>query len=73
MKIEQIKEFAKQQGYDDALSIGKWKDFDVYEPIFSGEDTSIIGVPFMILVKDDNIRMSTIEEAFEQIDISEYK
>ncbi len=68
MKIEQVKEFVKQQGYDDALPIGKWKGFDAYEPVFDGEDTSFIGVPLLILVKGDSIRMSTVEEAFEQLD-----
>lgn len=68
MKIEQVKEFAKQQGYDDVLQIGKWKGFDAYEPVFNGEDVSFIGVPLLILVKGDNIRMSTVEEAFEQLD-----
>ena len=68
MKIKQVKDFAKQQGYDDALSIGKWKGFDAYEPVFNGEEPSFIGVPLLILVKGDSIRMSTVEEAFEQLD-----
>jgi hypothetical protein len=68
MNIEQVKEFAKQQGYDDVLPIGKWKDFDAYEPVFDGEDASFIGVPLMVLVKGNSIRMSTVEEAFEQLD-----
>jgi len=68
MKIEKIKDFAKQQGYDDVLSIGKWKGFDAYEPVFNGEEPSFIGVPLLILVKGDSIRMSTVDEAFEQLD-----
>ena len=68
MKIKQVKDFAKQQGYDDVLSIGKWKGFDAYEPVFNGDGTSFIGVPLLILVKGDSIRMSTVEEAFEQLD-----
>jgi len=68
MKIEKVKDFAKQQGYDDVLSIGKWKGFDAYEPVFNGEEPSFIGVPLLILVKGDSIRMSTVEEAFEQLD-----
>jgi len=68
MKIEQVKEFANQQGYDDVLHIGKWKGFDAYEPVFNGEDVSFIGVPLLILAKGGNIRMSTVEEAFEQLD-----
>ena len=68
MKIKQVKDFAKQQGYDDVLSIGKWKGFDAYEPVFNGEEPSFIGVPLLILVKGDSIRMSTVDEAFEQLD-----
>ncbi len=68
MKIEKVKDFAKQQGYDDVLSIGKWKGFDAYEPVFNGEEPSFIGVPLLILVKGDSIRMSTVDEAFEQLD-----
>lgn len=68
MKIEKVKAFAKKQGYDDVLSIGKWKGFDAYEPVFNGEEPSFIGVPLLILVKGDSIRMSTVDEAFEQLD-----
>lgn len=68
MKIEKVKDFAKQQGYDDVLPIGKWKGFDAYEPVFNSEEPSFIGVPLLILVKGDSIRMSTVEEAFEQLD-----
>lgn len=68
MKIEKVKDFAKQQGYDDVFSIGKWKGFDAYEPVFNGEEPSFIGVPLLILVKGDSIRMSTVDEAFEQLD-----
>jgi len=60
--------FAKGQGYESAKYLYKWHDFDVYEPIFKANQTSFIGVPLVILVKDDNIRMSTVDEAFEQLD-----
>ena len=68
MEIEKVKAFAKKQGYDDVLYIGKWKEFDAYEPVFKGEEPSFIGVPLLILVKGDSIRMSTVDEAFEQLD-----
>ena len=67
MKIEQVKEFAKQQGYDNALYLGKWKEYDAFEPVFDGADVSFVGLPFMILAKGDTVRMSTSDEAFEQI------
>ena len=67
MKIEEVKAFAKKQGYDDVLYLEKWKGFDVYEPVFDGDEPSFVGVPLVVLVKDDIIRMSTVEEAFEQL------
>lgn len=67
MKLSEVKKFAIKQGYDDAVPLGKWKGYDTYEPIFTGDEVSIIGVPLLILVKGETIRMSTIEEAFEQL------
>lgn len=67
MKHDNIKAFAKKMGYDDALYIGKWKDYEAYEPMFEGDDVLFVGNPYLILVKGDEIRMSTEEEAFEQL------
>jgi hypothetical protein len=67
MNMETVISFAKQQGYDNALYLGKWKEYDAYEPVFDGADVSFVGLPFMILTKGDTVRMSTSEEAFEQI------
>ena len=67
IKINLVKAFSKEQGYDDVLYLGKWKDYDVYEPVFRGEKVSIVGIPLVILVKDETVRMSTMEEAFEQL------
>ena len=63
-----VKEFAKKQGYDDALPLGKWRGFDCYEPVFRGGDVGYVGPPLMILVKGETIRMSTPEEGYQQID-----
>ena len=67
MKIESVISYAKQQGYDNALYLGKWKEYDAFEPVFDGADVSFVGLPFIILVKGDAVRMSTSEEALEQI------
>ena len=67
MEIDTVISFAKQQGYDNAIYLGKWKDYDAYEPVFDGADVSFVGLPFMILAKGDMVRMSTSEEAFEQL------
>lgn len=72
MSIEKIVAYAKTQGYIDAKYLHKWRDFDVYEPIYSkSEETAYIGLPLMILVKGDNIRMTTPDEAFKHLDETE--
>lgn len=39
MTKETVIRFAKEQGYDNALYIGKWKGYDVYEPTLEGSGT----------------------------------
>lgn len=70
MKLEKIKAFAKEQGYDDVLYLDKWRGYDAYEPVFNGDEVSIVGLPLIILVKGDVVRMSTADEAFEQLNDS---
>ena len=70
MDRARVVEFAKEQGYDGAEPLGQWRGYDIYEPTFeqsSGEEPAIVGPPLIIMVKDDVIRMSTEEEAFQQI------
>lgn len=70
MDKKQITAFAKKNGYDSVAPLGKWKEYDAYEPIFKGateKDPAAVGPPLLILVKGDTIRMSTVEEAFAQI------
>ena len=64
---EKVIDFAKQQGYDSAEYIGKWRGYDVYEPLFAGDEVSVVGPPLIILVKGAKIRMSTEDEAYEQL------
>lgn len=74
MRKKDIIAFAKKNGYDDVLPLGEWRGFDAYEPIIGSateEDPACVGPPLMILVKGDTIRMSTVEEAYAQIEESE--
>lgn len=71
MEIEKVVAFARKQGYDNVRQLEPWKGFEVYEPIFDGDEVSVVGLPLLILVKGNEIRMSTPEEAFEQLDDSE--
>jgi len=61
MSMDRIVAFAKEQGYDSASSIGKWKGYDIYEPLFKGDQVSFVGLPLMIMARGDIIRMSTGE------------
>lgn len=73
MDKARIVEFAKEQGYDGAEPLGQWRGFDIYEPMFdqaSEEEPAIVGIPLMIMVQGSVIRMSTEEEAFQQIEDS---
>ena len=63
-----IVSFAKEHGYDDVIYIGKWKDYDVYEPVNEQEDIAYTGVPLVILSQGEVVRMSTVDEAYEQIE-----
>lgn len=67
MNQEDILKFAKQQGYDNVSYIGKWKDYEVYEPIFDYDGVSFVGLPLVVLVKENEIRMSTPKESLQQI------
>ena len=69
MSLEKILEFAKDHGYASVKKMKPWRGYDVYEPIFDDEnDISFVGEPLLILVKDENKIMSTVEEDFRQID-----
>ena len=67
MTMDAIIRFAKKQGYDTVARLEPWNGFDVYEPLFEGEDDAIVGLPLVILVKGDEIRMSTPEESMQTI------
>lgn len=74
MSKKEIIAFAKKQGYDGISPLGKWRGYDAYEPTFNGTDEetpAFVGPPLMILVKGNEIRMSTVEEAYAQIDEAE--
>ena len=67
MNFEKIKAFAKDNGYTTAKRLDDWNGYEVYEPVMNGDGISFIGPPLVILVKNEHIRMSTVEEAFERL------
>jgi len=71
MNQADIIKFAKQQGYDKISYIGKWKGCEVYEPMFDYDGVSFVGLPLIILVKKNEIRMATPKESLQQINDTE--
>lgn len=71
MKLEKIKEFASEYGYDDVEYLGEWEGYEVYEPFFSDGEFRAIGLPLKILVKGEVIRITEEDEAFALLDIFE--
>ena len=72
MVPEKVLQFARENGYDNAEYIAKWRGYDCYEPIAGdGTETAFIGLPLMIMADaEGRIRMSTPQEAMEQLDES---
>lgn len=64
-----VNNFARLNGYDSAKYLCDWNGYSCYEPIFSNNELSYVGLPLLILVSSNGeIRMSTPEEAMQQID-----
>ena len=63
----EAKKMAKEAGFHDAKFIGKWKEHEVIEPIFTDEETYVIGFPQYILCKDGKLRWT--EDYQESLDI----
>ncbi len=54
MKNEKVLEFAQSEGYATVNYLGKYKEFDLYKPLY--EDPHIAtGLPVYIIVKDDKL------------------
>lgn len=65
-----VLQFAKDNGYCKVKKAGKWRGYQVYIPLYE-VDYSCIGLPLIILVKGNKIRLSTPEEAFDYMDDSQ--
>ena len=53
MKNENILKLAQSEGYATVNYLGKYKEYDLYKPLY--EDPHIAtGLPVYIIVKDDN-------------------
>lgn len=64
MQLDRIREFAAAHGYDGAMYLKEWQGYSCYEP-YRDDDASCMGLGLLILVKEDEIRMSTTQEAMQ--------
>ena len=62
--IEKVIAFAKDQGYESAVYLGKWREFEVYKPVFGSSGIHTVGLPFKIVTDGNEIRMTTTDETF---------
>lgn len=47
-----VLEFAKKEGYATVNYLGKYKEFDLYKPLYENPNVAT-GLPVYIIVKDD--------------------
>ena len=65
---EKVIEFAQKMGYSTAEFHGMWKGYECYEPYKGSNDTLYTGLPHMILVRGDKVRLTNDKEAIEILD-----
>lgn len=68
VRFKKVTDFAVANGYEAVEKSKPWNGYECYEPIMFEDEIAFIGPPLVILVKGDEIRMSTPEEAFARID-----
>lgn len=67
-KREQIQELTEELCATKYKKSIPWKGYEVYEPVY--DDDVCIGLPYVILVKDDKVRISTDDEALDYLAFS---
>lgn len=61
-----VLQFAKSQGYETVHKLNKtWNGYTLYEPSFKRGVVSYVGLPLVILAKENEVRMSTPDESLE--------
>lgn len=58
-----IKELVESEGFDRAVRLGQWKDWDLY--VADSDEPCDVGLPQYILVSDQEVRWATYEESEE--------
>lgn len=65
MREGEILQFAQKIGYDGFQFHCKWNGWDCYEPIMNANEVSYVGYLLVVMVKGDEIRVSTDEESLK--------
>lgn len=65
MREGEILRFAQKIGYDGFQFHCKWNGWDCYEPIMNANEVSYVGYLLVVMVKGDEIRVSTDEESLK--------
>ena len=57
-------QFVKENGFDTAVFLTQWGEYDVYEAVFENDEEEIpmIGVPQFILYQNGETRFTAFEE-----------
>ena len=66
MEEKELLKIANENGYDSINKIKNWEGYEVYE--MYTEDAKL-GMFTALLVKNDNVRISKYEEAFEILEV----
>ena len=67
-KLEELKNELAAQGFE----LGKdWNGYQVYIPQYSQK--TYVGLPFIVLVKGDEVRVSTVEESMDYLEFKNKK
>jgi hypothetical protein len=56
--LNTAKRMATDSIYDDALFIGTWNGYEVYEPTFNDDEEHFVGFPEFIIAKAGSVRWS---------------
>ena len=67
MKFDDVLAFAKKRGYNNIIRLSNWEGYEVYEPVREVNQIkteNIVGFPPLILISNNQIRMSTLDETY---------
>lgn len=67
-KSKYIQSFIEELNTSEYKKGRLWKGYEVYEPVY--DDDVCMGLPYVILAKDDEVRISTDDEALEYLAFS---